>query len=236
MVHHCLVAGEDLVLACELSRPDAVVRWLRNGQEVHPGERVQIEARGVLRQLTINGAQPSDTGCYICDAASDCMVTNVEVSGGLAQNPRDPPEWWDHATDLDKGRASVTLLMQRPGWQCGREGWEPRPQLYRSRWLERDMSGSWQDMSLLPPPARGCLNLALAGSQAPLLLLQLPKAELSLDPYQLEMEGCAGWEGACCRRVPWPSSKAFWMGVYNEMNGLIHFIAAVLPVQKVMWQ
>uniref|UniRef100_A0A8D2N996 Obscurin-like 1 n=1 Tax=Zonotrichia albicollis TaxID=44394 RepID=A0A8D2N996_ZONAL len=80
VAHRCLVAGEDLVLACELSRPDAVVRWLRNGQEVHPGERVQLEARGVLRQLTITGAQPSDAGCYICDAASDRMVTNVEVS------------------------------------------------------------------------------------------------------------------------------------------------------------
>nr|XP_054492597.1 obscurin-like protein 1 [Agelaius phoeniceus] len=78
--HLCLVAGEDLVLACELSRPDAVVRWLRNGQEVHPGERVQVEARGVLRQLTITGAQPGDAGCYICDAASDRMVTNVEVT------------------------------------------------------------------------------------------------------------------------------------------------------------
>ncbi|XP_062353995.1 obscurin-like protein 1 [Cinclus cinclus] len=80
VVHRSLVAGEDLVLACELSRPDAIVRWLRNGQEVHPGERVHVEARGVLRQLTINGAQPSDAGCYICDAASDRMVTNVEVS------------------------------------------------------------------------------------------------------------------------------------------------------------
>ncbi|CAN8218713.1 unnamed protein product, partial [Coccothraustes coccothraustes] len=80
VVHRCLVAGEDLVLACELSRPDAIVHWLRNGQEVHPGERVQVEARGVLRQLTITGAQPSDAGCYICDAASDRMVTNVEVS------------------------------------------------------------------------------------------------------------------------------------------------------------
>uniref|UniRef100_A0A8C3THY1 Obscurin-like protein 1 n=1 Tax=Catharus ustulatus TaxID=91951 RepID=A0A8C3THY1_CATUS len=79
VVHRCLVAGEDLVLACELSRPDAIVRWLRNGQEVQPGERVQVEARGVLRQLTINGAQPSDAGCYICDAASDRMVTNVEL-------------------------------------------------------------------------------------------------------------------------------------------------------------
>ncbi|XP_063198684.1 obscurin-like protein 1 isoform X2 [Chroicocephalus ridibundus] len=78
--HRCLVAGEDLVLACELSRPDATVCWLREGQEVQPGERVQVEARGVLRQLTIHGAQPSDSGCYICDAASDRVVTSVEVS------------------------------------------------------------------------------------------------------------------------------------------------------------
>lgn len=132
------------------------------------------------------------------------------------------------------GEASMTLLMQRPGWQCGREEWERCTQLYRSRWLERDTSGSWLDMSLLPPPARGCLNLALAGSQAPLLLLQLPKAELSLDPYHWEMEGCAGWEGACCRWVPWLPSKVFWKELYNEINGLN--VAAVLPVQGVMWE
>ncbi|KAM6129576.1 obscurin-like protein 1 [Pterocles gutturalis] len=78
--HRCLVAGEDLVLTCELSRPDATVRWLRDGQEVQPGERVQVEARGALRQLTIHRAQPGDSGCYVCDAASDCAVTRVEVS------------------------------------------------------------------------------------------------------------------------------------------------------------
>ncbi|XP_064307499.1 obscurin-like protein 1 [Phalacrocorax carbo] len=80
MEHRCLVAGEDLVLACELSRPDATVRWLRDGQEVQPGERVRVEARGVLRQLTICGAQPCDSGCYVCDAASDHVVMTVEVS------------------------------------------------------------------------------------------------------------------------------------------------------------
>ncbi|XP_054686750.1 obscurin-like protein 1 isoform X2 [Grus americana] len=78
--HRCLVAGEDLVLAYELSRPDATVRWLRDGQEVQPGERVQVEVRGVLRQLTIHGVQPGDSGCYICDAASDRAVMSVEVS------------------------------------------------------------------------------------------------------------------------------------------------------------
>ncbi|XP_068543743.1 obscurin-like protein 1 isoform X7 [Anas acuta] len=78
--HRCLVAGEDLVLACELSRPDASVRWLRDGQEVQLGERVQAVSRGVLRELTVRAAQPGDSGCYVCDAASDRMVTNVEVA------------------------------------------------------------------------------------------------------------------------------------------------------------
>ncbi|NXX97424.1 OBSL1 protein, partial [Centropus bengalensis] len=84
MEHRCLVAGEDLVLACELSQPDATVRWLRDGQEVQPGERVHIKACGVLRQLTVLAAQPSDSGRYICDAASDRVVTSVEVSGEQA--------------------------------------------------------------------------------------------------------------------------------------------------------
>ncbi|XP_010566178.1 PREDICTED: obscurin-like protein 1 [Haliaeetus leucocephalus] len=83
--HQYLVAGEDLVLAYELSHPDTTVRWLRDGQEVQPGERVQVEASGVLRQLTVRGVQPSDSGCYVCDAASDRVVMNVEV---LAQPVR----------------------------------------------------------------------------------------------------------------------------------------------------
>ncbi|XP_072197962.1 obscurin-like protein 1 [Excalfactoria chinensis] len=78
--HRSLVAGQDLVLACELSRPDAAVRWLRDGRELQPGERVCIEARGALRELTVRGAQPEDSGCYVCDAATDRMVTSVEVT------------------------------------------------------------------------------------------------------------------------------------------------------------
>ncbi|XP_021255510.1 obscurin-like protein 1 [Numida meleagris] len=77
--HRCLVAGQDLVLACELSQPDAAVRWLRDGRELQPGERVCIVAHGALRELTVCGAQPKDSGCYVCDAASDRMVTSVEV-------------------------------------------------------------------------------------------------------------------------------------------------------------
>ncbi|CAM4532706.1 unnamed protein product [Lepidochelys kempii] len=75
-----LVAGDDLVVACEVSRPSAAVRWLRDGQELVASERVRIEDRGSFRQLTILGARPSDSGSYVCDAVSDRMVTAVVVA------------------------------------------------------------------------------------------------------------------------------------------------------------
>ncbi|XP_067393755.1 obscurin-like protein 1 [Emydura macquarii macquarii] len=76
----CLAAGGDLVVACEVSWPGAAVRWLRDGQELVPSERVRIEARGPLRQLSILGVRPSDSGSYVCDAGSDRLVTAVEVA------------------------------------------------------------------------------------------------------------------------------------------------------------
>nr|XP_032634826.1 obscurin-like protein 1 isoform X1 [Chelonoidis abingdonii] len=76
----CLVAGDDLVVACEVSQPSAAIRWLRDGQELVASERVRIEDRGALRQLTILRARPSDSGSYVCDAVGDRMVTTVEVA------------------------------------------------------------------------------------------------------------------------------------------------------------
>ncbi|XP_025047312.1 obscurin-like protein 1, partial [Alligator sinensis] len=76
----CVVAGEDLMLACEVSRPNAAVRWLRDGQELAPGERVRVVEKGCLRQLTILRAQHSDAGSYMCDAGTDQRVMSVQVA------------------------------------------------------------------------------------------------------------------------------------------------------------
>ncbi|XP_075465672.1 obscurin-like protein 1 isoform X2 [Ascaphus truei] len=77
--HHVLMTGDDLVLACELSKPNMKVRWLHDGEELASGGRVKILARGVHRQITILCARPSDTGTYTCDAATDQMKTTVQV-------------------------------------------------------------------------------------------------------------------------------------------------------------
>ncbi|XP_053554191.1 obscurin-like protein 1 isoform X2 [Bombina bombina] len=77
--HHTLMTGDDLVLACELSRPNFKVRWLRDGEEMVSGGRVKILARGVHRQLTIQCMRPSDSGTYTCDAGTDQFQTTVTV-------------------------------------------------------------------------------------------------------------------------------------------------------------
>ncbi|XP_075870110.1 obscurin-like protein 1 isoform X2 [Nelusetta ayraudi] len=77
--HHMLVAGDDLILECEVSRPNATVQWLCNGKILKPDTRVQIDSYDVVRKLVLTELQPSDSGKYICDAIDDKLVTVVEV-------------------------------------------------------------------------------------------------------------------------------------------------------------
>lgn len=78
---HTLVAGDDLILECEVSRPSATVQWLHNGKILKPGNCVTIDRCDVVRKLVLSGLQPSDSGTYICDAIDDQLVTVVEVQG-----------------------------------------------------------------------------------------------------------------------------------------------------------
>ncbi|XP_015242825.1 PREDICTED: obscurin-like isoform X10 [Cyprinodon variegatus] len=77
--HHVMVAGDDLILECEVSRPNAVVEWIRNGVILKPSNRIKIDSYDVVRKLVLSGLQRSDSGEYICDAMDDKLVTIVEV-------------------------------------------------------------------------------------------------------------------------------------------------------------
>ncbi|XP_029314428.1 obscurin-like protein 1 isoform X2 [Cottoperca gobio] len=77
--HHILVAGDDLILECEVSRPNATVQWLWNGEKLKPDTRIKIDSYDVVRKLVLSGLQPSDSGEYICDAIDDKLTTIVEV-------------------------------------------------------------------------------------------------------------------------------------------------------------
>ncbi|KAG7240547.1 hypothetical protein INR49_026831 [Caranx melampygus] len=103
--HHILVAGDDLILECEVSRPNATVQWLWNGKILKPDTRIKIDSHDVVRKLVLSGLQPSDSGKYICDAMDDKLITVVEV--------QEPPAKFvnkDASTDITAyENESVTL-------------------------------------------------------------------------------------------------------------------------------
>lgn len=76
-----LVVGNDLILACELSRANAPVQWYCNDRLLTNDSRARIETFGILRKLTISSIQLSDSGKYVCDAVDDKMISMVRVQG-----------------------------------------------------------------------------------------------------------------------------------------------------------
>uniref|UniRef100_A0A8C8FVG4 Obscurin like cytoskeletal adaptor 1b n=1 Tax=Oncorhynchus tshawytscha TaxID=74940 RepID=A0A8C8FVG4_ONCTS len=80
-----LVAGDKLILECEISCPNATVQWLWNGKLLSSDARTHIDSDGATRKLVLSGLQPSDSGEYILDAINDKMVTIVEVQGKITR-------------------------------------------------------------------------------------------------------------------------------------------------------
>ncbi|CAG5934228.1 obscurin-like protein 1a [Menidia menidia] len=78
-----MVAGNDLILACEVSRANAPVQWYCNDKLLTNDSRTYIESYGTLRKLIISSMQPTDSGKYVCDAIDDKMISIVRI--------QDPP-------------------------------------------------------------------------------------------------------------------------------------------------
>ncbi|XP_026157888.1 obscurin-like protein 1a [Mastacembelus armatus] len=74
-----MVAGDELILACEVSRANAPVQWYCNDRLLSSDDRTYIESYGALRKIIISNVQPSDSGKYICDAVDDKMITVVRI-------------------------------------------------------------------------------------------------------------------------------------------------------------
>lgn len=76
-----VATGSPLVLEVEVSRPNAAIKWLVNGREVEEGGRVNVLAKGLVHQLTIQSATLEDSGTYSCHSAEDQVDFQVHVSG-----------------------------------------------------------------------------------------------------------------------------------------------------------
>uniref|UniRef100_A0A8C4SUB9 Obscurin-like protein 1 n=1 Tax=Erpetoichthys calabaricus TaxID=27687 RepID=A0A8C4SUB9_ERPCA len=74
----CLVS-DDVVLECELSRIDGIVKWYKDGEKIVDNDRICLEEEGTFRSLVILNAEISDSGEYFCDAQDDSVVFHIKV-------------------------------------------------------------------------------------------------------------------------------------------------------------
>ncbi|XP_068594541.1 myosin-binding protein C, cardiac-type [Brachionichthys hirsutus] len=72
--------GRKLKLAIEVASPDAEVKWLKNGQEIHPtGSKYIFESVGNMRYLTINNCSLADDAAYCCVVGEEKCTTELFV-------------------------------------------------------------------------------------------------------------------------------------------------------------
>ncbi|NXK45000.1 OBSL1 protein, partial [Chauna torquata] len=80
-------------LWCELSVPDAPVRWFKDGLEVDETDNLRLLAEGARRCLLIPRSSAEDTGEYICESKDEAVSFDVKVSEPPVKilQPRRPP-------------------------------------------------------------------------------------------------------------------------------------------------
>lgn len=97
------VAGETLVLDCEVSRSNAEVTWKRNGEEIEDSRNITILEDGVMRQLTVHSLTADHSGQYVCDAKDDVMDFLVKIKG-TSLNFGIPPTFAKPPRNIDKSQ------------------------------------------------------------------------------------------------------------------------------------
>ncbi|XP_055059631.2 myosin-binding protein C, cardiac-type [Misgurnus anguillicaudatus] len=72
--------GHKIKLQIEVANPDVEVKWLKNGQEIHPtGSKYIFESVGNKRFLTINNCTLADDAAYTCVIGDEKSVTELFV-------------------------------------------------------------------------------------------------------------------------------------------------------------
>ncbi|TDH08594.1 hypothetical protein EPR50_G00099190 [Perca flavescens] len=114
------------LLECQVSRPNAQVRWYKNRKELLPSKKYQLISQDVYRQLTIDNVCSSDEDTYTCDAGDDntsCQLLVEEqairiVRGMSSVEVMEPePALFQVETSLKSGRP--------PRWTLNGEVLEP---------------------------------------------------------------------------------------------------------------
>lgn len=93
------------LLECQVSRPNAQVRWYKNRKELLPSKKYQLISQDIYRQLTIDDVCSSDEDTYTCDAGDDKTSCQLLVEGEM-------PAYNNHISHNDLWPTVIFAFMQ----------------------------------------------------------------------------------------------------------------------------
>ncbi len=73
--------GEDTELSCEITKPDATVKWLKNGRLIRVSPKYEMTQNNYLVKLIIHNAAIMDSGEYCCEAEGSATRARLDVRG-----------------------------------------------------------------------------------------------------------------------------------------------------------
>ena len=71
---------EDAEFTCELSKPDALVKWFKDGVELTPSEHVSFETVETKRTLKIHKSVLDDAATYQCQIISSSASSQAQLT------------------------------------------------------------------------------------------------------------------------------------------------------------
>lgn len=75
------VPGEDAELSCEITKPEATIRWLKNGHLIRPSPKYIMRVEKNLARMVIMNATIKDSGEYCCEAEGVASCAKLEIRG-----------------------------------------------------------------------------------------------------------------------------------------------------------
>ncbi|TRY96058.1 hypothetical protein DNTS_017223 [Danionella cerebrum] len=78
-VHLDRYVPDEIVLSCELSRPNGMVTWFKDGQKLQETENIKLKTEGPYRRLKILHSGIENAGEYVCDTADDSKFFHLNI-------------------------------------------------------------------------------------------------------------------------------------------------------------
>lgn len=72
---------DEVILQCEISKADAPVKWMKDGNPITASKNVVIKADGKKRILILKKALKKDIGQYTCDCGTDQTSAKLDIEG-----------------------------------------------------------------------------------------------------------------------------------------------------------